>query len=556
MAAEIDARQPVLIKFWHGLGDAIQFTVVLKHLAATRPDWAVDVWSLRGKHSSFHGLCRRSYHDQEPRPPQSAYARVFDLGWYENYNRYGDRPNSKITNCLAEIFRIPYDPALGRYEVRPTPEAHRAAEFYFRSIGLAPGPAGRFPVALFHYQGNTSGAKKNLGQEDVAAAVGAALQSGLTPVILDWDHRSPLPDGRRVFCPSVGPGDIWGGFGSGDCGVLTALIARAALFVGIDSGPGKCASATDTPAVIVWTGHHPMQFHDPAPNTLHLLPENHHELPPMENAAAARYFEGHYRYACYGPGRLAERLAAEVFRAGGREQPPAGPGLVWLAGFRVPARRPEQSWVIVNDVFLNDAYKTHLRPQREGPENVLDVGANVGCFAELWHRRNPRARIACVEVQPTLCRALRANVGGYAAVFEAACHYGPGELFLLDSVEGDGLSTGGSRVVGRAEWLGETDPQYVKREESLSAVTVEEVMRSLGWDRLHVLKLDCEGSEFSILEHCDLHRVHTVFVESHGAARWRELLARRFAGWDVGHMSRSPCGEFETWHLVNPDWRE
>ncbi len=87
-------------------------------------------------------------------------------------------------------------------------------------------------------------------------------------------------------------------------------------------------------------------------------------------------------------------------------------------------------------------------------------------------------------------------------------------------------------------------------------MTVEEVMRSLGWDRLHVLKLDCEGSEFSILEHCDLHRVHTVFVESHGAARWRELLARRFAGWDVGHMSRSPCGEFETWHLVNPDWRE
>jgi FkbM family methyltransferase len=276
----------------------------------------------------------------------------------------------------------------------------------------------------------------------------------------------------------------------------------------------------------------------------------------MENTAVVRYFEAHYRYACYRRGQLPSRLAAEVWRAAGREPPAAGPGLAWLAGFQVPARHPEQSWVIINDIFLNDAYKTHLRPLRDGPENVLDVGANIGCFAELWHRRNPQARIACVEVQPTLCHALRANVGGYATVFEAACHYGGEELFLLDSVEGDGQSTGGSRVVGRAEWLAETDPQYHKRVEPLTKVTVEGVMGSLGWERLHVLKLDCEGSEFSILEHCDLSRVHTIFVESHGADRWRGLLARRFGGWDIGHMSRSPCGQFENWHLVNPDCRE
>jgi FkbM family methyltransferase len=550
--AERDGRYPVLIKFWHGLGDAVQATVVLKHLAAARPDWTVDVWSKRGKHSAFHGLCRRSYHDQENHPPQSAYARVFDLGWYENYNRYGDRPNSKITNCLAEVFGIPYDPALGRYEVRPTAEALRAAETYLRSLGLEPGPDGRFSVALVHYEGNTSQEKKNLTHEEAAVAVGAALETGLTPVILDWDRRSPLPDGKRIFCPGVGPDDPWGGFGSGDCGVLTALIARAAVFIGIDSGPGKCASATETPTVIAWTRLHPMQFHDPAPNTLHLIPTWHRELPPMENAAVARYFETHYRYACYARGELASRLASEVWGVAGLPASEVGPGLSWLAGFRVPARRPEQSWVIISDVFQNDAYKTHLRPVRSGAENVLDVGANIGCFAALWHRRNPDARIACVEVQPTLCRALRANAGDYVRLFEAACHYGEEELFLLDSVEGEGLSTGGSRVVGRKELDSESDPQYLKQPAPLAKVTVEDIMREMGWDRLHVLKLDCEGSEFSILEHCDLSRVHTIFVESHGAERWRELMSRRFAGWDIGHMSRSPCGQFENWHLVSP----
>ena len=49
----------MLIKFPHGLGDAVQFTVVLKHLAKAYADWAVDVVSKRGKHTAFRGLCRQ-----------------------------------------------------------------------------------------------------------------------------------------------------------------------------------------------------------------------------------------------------------------------------------------------------------------------------------------------------------------------------------------------------------------------------------------------------------------------------------------------------------------
>ncbi len=37
----------VLIEFAHGLGDAVQFSVVLKHLRKYKPDWNIDVWGLR-----------------------------------------------------------------------------------------------------------------------------------------------------------------------------------------------------------------------------------------------------------------------------------------------------------------------------------------------------------------------------------------------------------------------------------------------------------------------------------------------------------------------------
>src|SRR6516162_7942415 len=107
----------ILLRFPHGLGDAVQLTVVLKHLARYRPEWQVDVYCGRGKHSALRGLCRHVYHDQEPQPPACEYDTVADVGWYENYSRFTDRPNSKITNCLHEVFGLGWDESLARYEV-------------------------------------------------------------------------------------------------------------------------------------------------------------------------------------------------------------------------------------------------------------------------------------------------------------------------------------------------------------------------------------------------------------------------------------------------------
>jgi SAM-dependent methyltransferase len=284
----------ILIRMQHGLGDAVQFTVVLKHLKKYRTDWTIDMLSLRGKHSAFQGLCRRSYHDQE-QPPAGPYHHVFDLGWFENYNNYPDRPNSKVTNCLEDVFAVPYDATLAAYHVEPTEAQLTAAGEYLRGIGCREVGQGQFNAVLMHYEGNTSPEKKNISHEVAGSVCEATLEADFVPVILDWDHRSGLPDEKRIFCPNAGH-SIWGGFGSGDAAIIAGLISRASLMVGVDSGPLHVAGATSTPTIGVWAKHHPSQFFDPCPNVLHFVPGDHVGYAPSRGLA---YFTEHYRHQAY-----------------------------------------------------------------------------------------------------------------------------------------------------------------------------------------------------------------------------------------------------------------
>lgn len=305
----------VLIKFAHGLGDAIQLSVVLKHLRKYRRDWEIHIRCGRGKHSALKGLCEKVWHDQEAEPNPADFNTVLDLGWWENYNRYYDRPNSKITNCLHECFSLPWDAELGRYECAAGPQAKHRTAAYLRSIGAVETGL-RFNAVVLHYEGNTSQQKKNLYHwqaEDICKAI---LRTGRIPVILDWDSRSPLPDDRRIFCPRPAADDIWGGFGSGDAETIAALIGQCEAYIGVDSGPGKIASATDTPTLLCWIEHHPIQFHDPAPNTVHLIPVKHRELPPpRDDQRIGDWFEQHYLFTTYdGEHDLVKRVTAWLWQ--------------------------------------------------------------------------------------------------------------------------------------------------------------------------------------------------------------------------------------------------
>ncbi len=359
----------VLLKSSHGLGDNVQLSCVLQHLAKHRPDWQIDVASQIGKHSVFHGQCRKSWILGREPIPEYEY-QVFNLGWYECYSVYSDSPCTKVCNCLREVFGIAPEMPLLKYRIQVGDEAREVTRRYLQDIcetafgasavaevaRLQPASAllnsgailncgqfsyearpnshefryrpnsgefdcgkGRFPVVAIHYEGNTSAHKKNLAQRQVAPLCRELLLHGYTPLILDWDRRSSLPDQKTIFCPGVGPGDVWDNIGTGDAERLAALIGQCALFIGVDSGPLHVAGATDTPTLGVWKAHSPLQFYDLCSNVTHLVPEDWRTVPPCQQAHAAKFFAEHYAYRTYRPAALESSLidmALEMLAAG------------------------------------------------------------------------------------------------------------------------------------------------------------------------------------------------------------------------------------------------
>lgn len=125
------------------------------------------------------------------------------------------------------------------------------------------------PVILLHTRGNTGGGRKDL-PDPVAANLYKALLDGCdgSLVLLDWDGRVPRLASHRVrhldelgACPTE---------------VMLALIGRADLLVGVDSGPLHAARFTDTPAVGVWMpGHYPATYALPRRRQLNVVLADH-----------------------------------------------------------------------------------------------------------------------------------------------------------------------------------------------------------------------------------------------------------------------------------------
>lgn len=232
--------------------------------------------------------------------------------------------------------------------------------------------------------------------------------------------------------------------------------------------------------------------------------------------------------------------------------------LIERSGFWVRDDNVEQDLVIVNDIWQQDAYKVGLlHPRQRQGEVVVDVGAHIGCFARLWHERDPSARILCVEACPENLEALRANVGKFADVVHAACTYEPGAVGLLNTIRPECENTGGSTVVPLDEIetaIGRPSDFFWRDRRPLSKVTLEDLMARLGVDFIDILKLDCEGSEYSILGQTpSLNRIGFVLGEYHDRGKWDRFRASRLADWDYGHML--DAGEFGgNFHYRNPAW--
>ena len=140
---------------------------------------------------------------------------------------------------------------------------------------------------------------------------------------------------------------------------------------------------------------------------------------------------------------------------------------------------------------------------------VIDVGGHVGAFTVWTALRAPRAQITVFEPEPRNYRDLVANVrrnglSERVTAIDAAVAVADGRALL--HVPRSGRETASTTTAAGPDVL---DVRCVDLRRYLEAPSVETV---------DVLKLDCEGAEWDVLESLPvqtLRRAHNVLVEAH-----------------------------------------
>lgn len=215
-------------------------------------------------------------------------------------------------------------------------------------------------------------------------------------------------------------------------------------------------------------------------------------------------------------------------------------------GMGIEATRTDDR-LVFEEVVTRDDY--NLRSLRL-PTNplIVDVGAHVGCFAAVARRIWPTAEIHCAECCPENLPILDRNVYGFAKAWPKAVTYEIGPIGLLNTNQPGGPSTCGSEVLplNSLEAHQHNPNHYWRDYRPLEKIALESIAQGRVID---LLKLDCEGSEYSILENCDLSRVRFIVGEWHDKAKWMKLLESRFLGWGFRILRDDTNGTF--W-LKNP----
>lgn len=151
------------------------------------------------------------------------------------------------------------------------------------------------------------------------------------------------------------------------------------------------------------------------------------------------------------------------------------------------------------DIFLHDVYGLSLLRNR-AIKTVVDVGANVGLFSLAARSFFPKARIHAYEPNPRLTVFLKhqAEVGKYQ-IFPEAVGANPGMVRMEDH---------------RDSVLGMVSNDFAGTIKKITFRSAIERLNSAG--EVDLLKMDCEGGEWEILQDADsMRRIRFLRAEYH-----------------------------------------
>jgi FkbM family methyltransferase len=174
---------------------------------------------------------------------------------------------------------------------------------------------------------------------------------------------------------------------------------------------------------------------------------------------------------------------------------------------------------IVAPIICRNEYSLG-RERFDASDVIIDVGAHIGAFATVCHTRGSRS-IFCYEPDESNYELLERNIGHLPGVHLARVAVWRSDMdgavsdLILSGPAGD--NTGASSVVatGRMiDYATQTIGELAATARRVRAVGLDDILA--GFDRVNLLKLDCEGSEFPILlTSRQLHKVDRIVGEVH-----------------------------------------
>lgn len=200
------------------------------------------------------------------------------------------------------------------------------------------------------------------------------------------------------------------------------------------------------------------------------------------------------------------RLHCRIFRSSPQQK------LVQIRGFTPDfnIRIGTSDIHVCDQVFSEQQYSYH---SPNPLKTIVDIGANIGCSAIYFAKQHPEARIICIEANKDNYELLRANCTAFPNIecLHAALWTYEGRVQVVNMGLGEWAY--------RAQDISPTSDAH-PQSPSISAITLEGIMRKYHLESIDLLKVDIEGAEREIFAPGPsiLEKVNVFVVECHD--RW------------------------------------
>jgi len=195
---------------------------------------------------------------------------------------------------------------------------------------------------------------------------------------------------------------------------------------------------------------------------------------------------------------------------------------VRLKQYQVLVRRNTWDENATARIITNQDY-TPTGHEIQPTDTVIDIGANIGCFALVAAELASKGRVIAFEPNLDNFNLLTRNIelNGFANVIveRSAVSGTPGTLKLFRGTQSPLHTTIPSRLDDSAE------------AEEVPATTLQQIMDKYKVERCGFLKMNCEGAEYAILYNTPpeyLRRIDRITLEYH-ATEEKERVSRELA---------------------------